>query len=163
MVLDVMLVLLIVFLAIGHEEYLLSALLGAVYSVLVDPGGSYGRRARDIAAFGLTGAAVTALAFGIGADAWGWLVLAAFAVTLVAGLAMALGAHRFVEGNLLSIWFIIALGTASSAHHAHISSYTWAQVLAWAGGSALWIAVTTIDRLIRGRQDPAPAVRGVAQ
>jgi len=163
MVLDVMLVPLVVFLAIGHEEYLLSALLGAVYSVLVDPGGSYGRRARDIAAFGLTGAAVTALAFGIGADAWGWLVLAAFAVTLVAGLAMAFGAHRFVEGSLLSIWFIIALGTAVGFHQAHVTSYTWAQALAWAGGSALWIAVTFIGWLIRGGPGPAPAVRGVAR
>jgi hypothetical protein len=157
MVLDVMLVPLVVFLAFGHGEYLLSAAMGAVFSVLVDPGGGYGRRARDIAGFGLTGAAVTALAFGIGAAAWGWLVLAAFAVTLVAGLAMAFGAHRFVEGSLVSIWFIIALGIAVGFHQAHVSSYTWAQVLAWAGGSALWIAVTFIGWLIRGGQDrPQP-------
>jgi hypothetical protein len=157
MVLDVMLVPLVVFLAIGHEEYLSSALFGVVYSVLADPGGSYGRRVWDMAVFGLTGAAVTALAFGIGGDAWGWLVLAVFAVTLVAGLAMAFGAHRFVEGYLLSLWFIIALGFASSSQTAHISSHTWAQVLAWAGGSALWIALTFIEWLIRGRQDrPQP-------
>jgi hypothetical protein len=157
MVLDVMLVPLVVFLAIGHEEYLLSALLAVMYSVLADPGGSYGGRAWRMAVFGLTGAAVTALAFGIGGDAWGWLVLAAFAVTLVAGLAMAFGAHWYVAGYLLSLWFIIALGSASSSHHAHISSYTWAQVLAWAGGSALWIAVTFIEWLIRGREDrPQP-------
>ena len=157
MVLDILLVPLVVLLAIGHKEYLLSALFGVVYSVLLDPGGGYGRRARGIAGFGLTGAAVTALAFGIGGAAWGWLVLAAFAVTLAGGLAMAFGAHRFVAGSLLSLWFIIALGTAVSAHHAHISSYTWAQALAWAGGSALWIAVTFIGWLIRGRQDrPQP-------
>jgi hypothetical protein len=157
MVLDVMLVPLVVFLAIGHEEYLSSALFAVVYAVLADPGGSYGRRTRVNAGFGLTGAAVTALAFGVGGDAWGWLVLAAFGVTLVAGLAMAFGAHRFVEGLLLSIWFIIALGAASSFHHAHITSYTWAQVLAWVGGSALWIAVTFIEWLIRGREErPQP-------
>ena len=134
MVLDVLLVPLVVLLAIGHKEYLLSALFGVVYSVLLDPGGGYGRRARGIAGFGVTGAAVTALAFGIGGAAWGWLVLAAFAVTLVAGLAMAFGAHRFVAGNLLTTWFIIALGTGVSSHHTHISSYPWAQALAWAGG-----------------------------
>ena len=157
MVLDVMLVPLVVFLAIGHEEYLSSALFGVVYSVLADPGGSYGGRAWRMAVFGLVGAAVTALAFGIGGDAWGWLVLAAFAVTLVAGLAMAFGAHWYVAGYLLSLWFIIALGSASSSHHAHLSSHTWAQVLAWAGGSALWMAVTFIEWLIRGRQDrPQP-------
>jgi hypothetical protein len=157
MVLDVMLVPLVVFLAIGHEEYLLSALFGVVLSVLADPGGGYGGRAWRMAVFGLIGAAVTTLAFGIGGDAWGWLVLAAFAVTLVAGLAMAFGTHWYVVGFLLSIWFIIALGSAFSSRHAHISSYTWAQVLAWAGGSALWMALTFVEWLIRGRQDrPQP-------
>ncbi len=78
---------------------------------------------------------MTALGFGIGGDAWGWLVLAAFAVTLVAGLAVAFGVHRFVTALLLNLWFIIALGIASSFHqHAHITSYTWVQVLAWVGG-----------------------------
>jgi hypothetical protein len=157
MVLDVLLVPLVVLLAIGREQYLLSAVFGVVLSVLFDPGGGYGRRAWGIAGFGLTGAAVTALAFGIGGAAWGWLVLAAFAVTLAGGLAMAFGARRFVAGSLLTTWFIIALGTGVSAHHAHISSYTWAQALAWAGGSALWIAVTFTGWLIGGRQDrPQP-------
>src|SRR5208283_2854500 len=47
---------------------------------------------------------------------------------------------------------------AFSFHHdAHITSYTWAQVLAWVGGSALWIVVTFIAWLVRGREDrPQP-------
>jgi hypothetical protein len=91
-------------------------------------------------------------------DAWGWLVLAAFAVTLAAGLAVMFGVHRFVAALLLNLWFIIALGLAFSFHHqARITSYTWAQVLAWAGGSALWIVVTFIEWLIRRHQDrPQP-------
>jgi Fusaric acid resistance protein-like len=158
MVLDVMLVPLVIFWAIGHQEYLLSAVFGLLFSVLADPGGGYGTRAWHIAVFGLIGAGLTALGFGIGGDAWGWLVLAAGVVTLLAGLAIAFGVHRFVAAYLLNIWFIIALAVASSFHHhAHITSYTWAQVLAWAGGSALWIAVTFIAWLIRGRQDqPQP-------
>jgi Fusaric acid resistance protein-like len=158
MVLDVMLVPLVVFWAIGHEEYLLSAVFGLLFAALADPGGSYGYRASHTAVFGLIGAAVTALGFGIGGDAWGWLVLAAFAVTLVAGLAAMFGVHRFVAAYLLNVWFIVALGVAASFHHhAHITSYTWAQVLAWAGGSALWIAVTFFAWLIRGREDrPQP-------
>jgi len=158
MVLDVALVPLVVFWAIGHEEYLLSALFGLLFTVLADPGGGYANRASHIAIFALIGAGVTALGFGIGGDAWGWLVLAAFAVTLVAGLAVTFGVHRFVAAYLLNIWFIIALGLGFSFHHhAHITSYTWAQVLAWAGGSALWIAVTFIAWLIRGREDrPQP-------
>jgi len=158
MILDVALVPLVVFWAIGHEEYLLSALFGLLFAALADPGGGFGYGASRIASFALIGAGVTALGFGIGGDAWGWLVLAAFAVTLVAGLAAAFGVHRFVAALLLNIWFIIALGIASSFHHyAHITSYTWAQVLAWAGGSALWIVVTFIGWLIRGREDrPQP-------
>jgi hypothetical protein len=154
LILDLMLVPLVVFMAIGHEVYLLSALFGLLFAALTDPGGSYGNRASSVAVFALIGAALTALGFGIGGDAWGWLVLAAFAVTLAAGLAAALGVRRFVAALLLNIWFIIALGVAFSFHqHAHITSYTWAQVLAWTGASALWIAATFIAWLVRGRQD----------
>ena len=158
MILDVALVPLVVFWAIGHEEYLLSAVFGLLLAALADPGGGYGYGASHIAVFALIGAGLTALGFGIGGDAWGWLVLAAFAVTLVAGLAAMFGVHRFVAAYLLNIWFIIAIGVASSFHHhAHITSYTWAQVLAWAGGAALWIAVTFFAWLIRGREDrPQP-------
>ncbi len=158
MILDVALVPLVVFWAIGYEQYLLSALFGVLFAALADPGGSYGYRASRIAVFGLIGAALTALGFGIGGDAWGWLVLAAFAVTLAAGLAVAFGVRRFVMALLLNLWFIVTLGLASSYHqHTHITSYTWAQVLAWAGGAALWIAVTFIAWLVRGRKDqPQP-------
>ncbi len=158
MILDVMLVPMVVFWAIGHEEYLLSAVVGAVFAAAADPGGGYGYRASHLAVFGLAGAGLTALAFGIGGDAWGWFVLAAFAITLLAGLAAMFGTHRFAAAYLLDVWFIIALGVAFSFHHhTRITSYTWAQVLAWSGGVALWIAVTFIAWLVRGRPDrPEP-------
>ena len=126
--------------------------------MVADPGGGYGQRAARIAGFALTGAGLTALGFGIGGDAWGWLVLAAFAVTLAAGLAVTFGVHRFVAADLLNVWFIVALAVAFSLHHqTRITSYTWAQVLAWTGGAALWIAVTFIEWLVRGRRDrPQP-------
>jgi len=160
LILTLMLVPLIVFLAIGHVEYLLSALFGVLLATVADPGGSYGSSAQRVAVFALTGAALTALAFGIGGDAWGWLVLAAFAVTLLAGLAVMFGVHRFVTALLLNVWFIVALGAAFGFHqfnlthpHAQITSYTWAQVLAWAGGAALWIAVAFVAWLVSGRHD----------
>jgi hypothetical protein len=163
MFLDVALVPLIVFLAIGYEQYLFSALFGALFALLADPGGGIGYRASRIGGFALLGAGLTALAYGIAGDAWGWLVLAAFAVTLAASLAITFGVHRFVAGVLLNVWFVIALGIGSgfyqfnlTHHHAQITSHTWAQVAAWAGGSALWIAVTFIAWLIRGRQDQPP-------
>jgi hypothetical protein len=105
--LDVALAPLVVFWAIGHQEYLLSALFGVVFAWLTDPGGGYGPRAARITGFALIGAGLTALGFGIGGDAWGWLVLAAFAVTLAAGLAVMFGVRRFVGAYLLNIWFII--------------------------------------------------------
>ncbi|WP_152628118.1 FUSC family protein [Streptacidiphilus neutrinimicus] len=154
MFLDVALVPLLIFWAIGHEQYLLSAVFGLLFSALADPGGGYGRRASHLAVFGLIGAAVTALASGIGADAWGWLVLASFAVTLVASLAIAFGVHRFIGAVLLNVWFIVALGLAVSLHHAaHISDHAWAQTAAWAGGVALWLAVTFVGWLFTGRHD----------
>jgi hypothetical protein len=135
MVLDVMLVPLVLFWAIGHEEYLLSAVVGVLFAAVADPGGGYAYRASHLAVFALVGAGLTALAFGIGGSGWGWLVLAAFAVTLLAGLAVVFGAHRFVAAYLLSVWFIIALGVAFTFHHhVRITIYTWAQVLAWLGG-----------------------------
>jgi hypothetical protein len=157
--LDVTLVPLVVFWAIGYEQYLLSALFGVLFSWLIDPGGSYGQRALRIGGFGLLGAGVTALGFGVGGDAWGWLVLAIFAITLVAGLTIMVGVHRFVAALLLNIWFIVTVALAFSLHpHPHVTNYTWAQTAAWAGGSALWIAVTFIEWLIRGRADRPPPI-----
>jgi uncharacterized membrane protein YccC len=157
-VLDIGLVPLVVFWAIGHEQYLLSAVFGALFAALADPGGSIGHSVSHVAVFGLLGAGLTALGFGIGAEAWGWLALAAFLVTLVASLSAAFGVHRFAAAALLNVWFIIVLGSAVGLHHAkHITSYTWAQTVAWAGGTALWIVVSFIGWLFRGRGDlPQP-------
>ncbi|KOX00917.1 hypothetical protein ADK65_11000 [Streptomyces sp. NRRL B-1140] len=150
--LDTALVPMFVFWAIGYEVYLLSALFGLLFAALADPGGSYGYRALHIAVFALIGAGVTALGFGIGSEAWGWLVLASFLVTLAAGLAAVFGVRRFVNALLLNIWFIVAVAFEFSLHkEGHITSYTWGQVLSWAGGAALWIVVTFLWWLVRGR------------
>lgn len=156
--LDIALVPLVVFWAIGYEQYLLSALFGLVFCWLTDPGGSFADRAPRVGIFALIGAGLTALSFGIGGEGWGWLVLATFGVTLAAGLAIVYGARRFVTAVLLNVWFIIALALAFNLHHhARITSHTWAQVVAWAGGSALWIAMTFVGWLMRGREDrPQP-------
>jgi hypothetical protein len=83
---------------------------------------------------------------------------------LLAGLALRFGVHRFVAALLLNLWFLIALSLAVSLHqHPHITNYIWAQVLAWIGGSALWIVLTFIEWLLRGREDrppPFPEVPG---
>jgi Fusaric acid resistance protein-like len=157
MFLDVALVPLVVLVAIGKEQYLLSALFGALFAGMADPGGSYGYRASRLAVFALAGAAITALGFGIATSGWGWLVLAAFVITLAAGLTIRFGLHRFIVALILNTWFFVALVLGSNHHNAHVSSYTWGQALAWAGGTGLWIALTFIGWLIRGRKDrPQP-------
>jgi Fusaric acid resistance protein-like len=157
MFLDVALVPLVVLLAIGEEQYLFSALFGALFAGMVDPGGSYGYRASRLAGFGLAGAAITAFGFGISTSGWGWLVLAAFVLTLAAGLTIKFGLHRFIAAMILNIWFFVALVLGSNDNNAHFTSHTWAQALAWVGGTALWIALTFVGWLIRGRKDrPSP-------
>jgi uncharacterized membrane protein YccC len=154
MFLDVALVPLVVFWAIGHEQYLLSSIFAAFLIIVADPGGAIGPRTLRLTIFALTGAGVTALGFGLGTVAWGWLVLAAFLVTLVAGLAVMFGVHVVVAALLLNVWFIIAIAVGQALHsQADVSDHTWAQVAAWAGGSALWIAVTFVVWLVTGRRD----------
>ncbi|AKH84400.1 hypothetical protein AA958_21860 [Streptomyces sp. CNQ-509] len=150
--LDLALVPLVVFWAIGHEQYLLSALSGLLLAVLDDRGGRFEHRAARVSVYALIGAGLTAWGFALGGAGWGWLVLSGFAVTLVAGLAVAYGTRRFATALLLNIWFIAALALSFQLdHHSGPTSHTWAQVVAWAGGAALWLAVTTAGWLARGR------------
>jgi len=151
--LGVALVPLVVLWAIGQEQYLLSAAFGALFTAAADPGGAFGYRASRLAVFALAGAALTAVGFALGGGAWGWVVLAALATTLAAGLAAAFGAHRFIAADVLNIWFLIALAIADSYQHSHSASHPWAQALAWLAGAALWIAVSFVAWLARGREE----------
>jgi hypothetical protein len=150
-VLAILLVPLIVLEAIHQQQYWLSVSFGALFMGLADPGGDYAQRATRMAGFALIGALLTALGFGIGGWAWGLVVLAAFVITLLAGLAVKFGSHRFVMGMLLNVWFVIALTLPGAYHAAHIHTHAWAQALAWLAGSAFMIAYTCIMWLARGR------------
>ncbi len=150
-VLVVMLVLLVVLLALGQEKYVLSVLFAVLFVGLSDPGGDYGDRLREMALVGVIGALLTALGFGLGARGWGWVVLAVFVVTLLSGLALKYGMHRFVAGLLLNVWFLIAVGLPASYKLDHVTTNAWAQALAWLIGAALWIAFTLLMWLARGR------------
>jgi hypothetical protein len=101
-VLGVLAVPLIVLEVAGKEQYWLSAAFGALFVGLSDPGGEFGYRATRMGLVAVIGALLTALGFGIGARAWGPMVIAAFAVTLLGGLAVKFGLHRFVAGLLLN-------------------------------------------------------------
>ena len=167
-VLAVVLGLLLIVGVLPHERrYFLSAIFGALFVAVSDPGGKYGPRVLAMAAMAGAGALLTALGFGIGGGPWGFVVLAAFVATLLAGMAVKYGLHRFVAAYLLNIWFIIALGLPTllsfglpnAFHSGLIHTEPWKQALAWLTGSALWGAYTFIMWLARGRVAAAPACR----
>ena len=118
LLLAVMLATLAVLHAADQEKYFLTVAFAELFAGVSDPGGQYGYRMSHLAVFGVAGTLLTALGFGIGGDAWGWVVLAAALVTLLGGLTVRFGLHRFIAALLLNIWFVIALsfrpGTASS-------------------------------------------------
>jgi hypothetical protein len=79
------------------------------------------------------------------------VVLAAFVITLAAGLMVKYGLHGFTAAYLLNCWFLVAIALPVSYHLSHGHTNAWAQALAWLIGSALTIAYTAIMWLARGR------------
>ena len=134
-----------------QQKYFLSAIFGVLFVSMCDPGGDYSYRLPRTGAVAAAGALLTALGFAIGPHAWGYVVLAVFVITLLAGLAVKLGSHLFVAAYLLDVWFVITLGLPASYHAAGIQTGPWPQALAWLAGSAVWIAVSAIIWLARGR------------
>jgi len=142
---------LIVLLPLGLREYYLSAAFGAVMVAICDPGGEFAYRASRMALVAVAGTLLTWLAFEVGAGPWGITVAAAFLITLVAGLIIKFGVHRFVSAYLLNIWFIIAIAQPIQLGLEHVQVNPWAQALAWLAGGACWIAVSALAWLLRGR------------
>ena len=62
--------------AVDQEKYFLTVALAELFAGISDPGGEYGYRMSHMALFAVTGTLLTALGFGIGGAAWGWVVLA---------------------------------------------------------------------------------------
>ncbi len=147
----------IVFTTLGKEQYFLSAFFGMFFIGVSDPGGAFGPRVGRVLETGLIGALLTLIGFSLGPGSWVLITLAAFIVTLLGGLAIAYGTHRFVSGFVLNIWFFIALSLGSSYSVSHTESSAWLQALAWLAGVAFWVVFVFILWLIRGRRDqPQP-------
>ena len=157
-VLVVMLVTLVVLHLVNQEKYFLVVVFAELFTGVSDPGGEYGYRMSHLAVFGGAGTLLTALGFGIGGDAWGWVVLAAAVVTLLGGLAVRFGKHRFVAALLLNIWFVIALSVQAGYSQEHVHVSPWAEALAWLIGSAVTLAYLTVLWLARGRKTQAQPV-----
>lgn len=152
----IFLVPLIVLTALGQDSYFLSMAFGAVFVAICDLGGALGYRVSRLLIVAGSGAVLTWLAFSVGQQSWPWVTLAAFAVTLVAGLFVKYGMHRFVSAYLLNIWFIIALGQPPKDLADHITINPWGQTLAWLIGGLVWIGCLTVVSLARsGTDQPA--------
>jgi Fusaric acid resistance protein-like len=151
-VMGIFLVPLVVLGLLDQEKYWLSMTFAILSVALMDPGGAYQHRLRAMAGVGIIGVPLTALGFAIGGAPWGLVVLAALVVTLLAGLSMKFGLHGMTAGLLLNSWFLIAISVPASEHLTPAHSGWWQQALAWAIGAALWIALTFVVWLGRGRQ-----------
>ena len=101
---------LVVSIATGEEKYWLSSSFGALFVGLSDPGGNFAKRAQNMGLVGVIGALLTWLGFGIGTHGLGLITLAAFLATLLAGLAVKYGVHRFVTAFNLNCWLVICIG-----------------------------------------------------
>ncbi len=148
--------------AVNQRRYFLSVAFGLLFVVLSDPGGKYLPRLSRTAVVGLIGVLLTALGFGIGADAWGWVVLAVFCVTALSGLVINVDVHALVAGILLNVWFLITLSAAAGLPP-RASTYPWNQALAWLIGGAIAIALISVLWLIRDesrRSSPLPEIPG---
>jgi len=130
-----MLIPLAVLSAIGLEKYWLSLVFAMLFVALSDPGGTYRRRLRAMTAVGLIGGGLTALGFAIGGGPWGLVVVAAFVVTLAAGLSLKFGRHGFTAGLMLDSWFLVAISEPAGQHLTAATSGWWEQALAWLVGA----------------------------
>jgi len=105
---------------------------------------------------GIIGALITALGFGIGGDAWGYVVLTVFVITAVSGLLINFGLQVLVAGILLNAWLLVTLSAAAGLP-ARVTWHPWNQALAWLIGSAIAIALMSLTWLLRGMgRQPSP-------
>jgi hypothetical protein len=150
-------VVVIVLEVIDQQKYVITVVFAVLFVGVSDPGGDFGNRSARMGVFAVIGALLTVLGFGVGGGGWGLVVLAAFVITLLCGLAVKFGAHRFVGGLLLNICFLIAITLPVEYKLDRVSTHAWSQALAWLAGCVLWIVFVGVVWLARGRiPRPAP-------
>ena len=142
---------LVVLAAIPQEKYWISVAFGGMFVWLSDPGGPFRSRLRRLAEFAVIGALLTALGYEIGTAAWGWVVVAAFAITLISGLSVKLGLHSFTAAVLLNVWFLIAISQSVAVQNSQVDTTAGAQTLAWLLGSVVAIVCIAIIWFANGR------------
>ncbi|HTN81173.1 MAG TPA: FUSC family protein [Acidimicrobiales bacterium] len=149
-VVAVLLLPLVVLGVLDMEKYWLSVAFAILFVGLSDPGGTYGVRVRAMGWVALLGAFITGLGFALGGGPWGWVVITAFAVTFLSGLALRYGVHRYESALMLDAWFLVCIAVPAGQHLDRAHSGWSSQALAWLAGAAFWIALTFVASLIRG-------------
>src|SRR5210317_971609 len=86
---------------------------GAVLAVAFDGGGPRRQRVASLSVFALVGALATLLGNGAGQSVWG-SVAVVFGVTLVCGLALALGPQVGKMAFFINLWMMIALSLSTA-------------------------------------------------
>jgi hypothetical protein len=151
-VVGVLLIPLVVLGLLDKEKYWESVTFGILFVGLSDPGGTYGVRFREMGWVAAVGTVITGLGFALGGEAWGWVVIAAFVVTFISGLALKYGVHRFTSALMLNSWFLVTIAIPAGLHENAAHSDWSGQSLAWLAGGAFWIALTFVFWLGRGQQ-----------
>jgi len=149
-----LLVLLVVVL-VGEEQYWESVTFAALFVALSDPGGPYGERLRTMTLVALGGAFVTGIGFAIGGGPWEIVVVVAFVITFLCGLVIKFGVHAFTAALMVNSWFLVAIAVPAAHHLDASSSGWWQQAVAWLAGAALFIAITFVGWLMKGRTEQA--------
>jgi len=145
----------LVIVLLGEEQYWENVTFGALFVALSDPGGPYRDRLRMMSLVALGGAFVTGLGYAIGGGPWAIVVIAAFVITFTSGLAIKYGVQAFTAALLVNCWFLVAIAVPE-AHHQNAATSGWlAQAIAWLVGGALFIAITFIGWLLKGRREQA--------
>ena len=152
-VVAVMVVPLVVLGVLNKEKFWESLAFGVLFVGLSDPGGAYRVRFREMVWVALVGTFLTALGFAVGAGPWGWVVITGFILTLVSGLALKYGQHRYTAAMLLNSWYLVAIAVPAGQHVTPATSNWSGEALAWLIGSAIWISLTFVGWLVRGRHE----------
>jgi uncharacterized membrane protein YccC len=150
-VVGVLLITLLMLALLDKEKYWESVTFGILFVGLSDPGGAYHVRFREMGWVAALGMFITGLGFALGGEAWGWVALCAFVVTLLSGLALKYGVHRFTSALMLNAWFLVTIAIPAGLHLDAGHSDWPGQALAWLAGAAVWITLTFLFWLARGR------------